>query len=200
MLKSNLSTRPFYNERLVNLLLVLAAIAGLALAVFNATRLLELGQERSARVATQDKARAEAAALRSAADREHRSVDRNTLMMLAAATGEANALIDERTFSWTEFFGLIEKTLPLDVRLLGVAPRAERDALRIDMRINSKRADDLEAFMDALNSTGSFYDLIATDQTSVDDGTISATFSGKYFAPVLKSTKVSGPAGGPERP
>ena len=200
MLKSNLSTRPFYNERLVNLLLVLAAIAGLALAVFNATRLVDLWHERSARVATQDKARADAAALRASADRERQSVDRNALMLLAGATMEANALIDERTFSWTEFFGLIERTLPLDARLTGVAPRAERDVLRIDIRVNAKRPDDLSTFMDALNSTGSFYDLIATEQNTADDGTTWATLSGKYFAPVLKPTKIAGAAGVPDRP
>jgi hypothetical protein len=200
MLKGNLSTRPFYNERLVNLLLVAAAIAGLALAGYNATRLMALGKERSERVAAENKANADAAALREAADREQRSVDRGALLMLAGATAEANALIDERTFSWTEFFGLIEKTLPLDARLIAVAPRAERDSLRIIMIVNAKRPDDLSTFMDALLDTGSFYDLLAPEQVRSDDGTLTATLSGLYLAQLVKPPKVSGASGGGRRP
>jgi hypothetical protein len=200
MLKGNLSTRPFYNERLVNVLLVAAAVAGLALAGFNATRLMALGRERAARVAVQDKANADAAALREAADREQRSVDRGALLILAGATAEANALIDERTFSWTEFFGVIERTLPLDVRLIAVAPRAERDSLRISMIVNARRPDDLATFMDALFDTGSFYDLLATQQVRNDDGTLTATLSSLYVAPLVKPPKASGVPGGSQRP
>ena len=35
---------------------------------------------------------------------------------------EANRLIDQRTFSWTEFFNHIEETLPPDVMLTSVRP------------------------------------------------------------------------------
>ena len=47
MLKTNLSSRPFYNESLVNGLLALAVIVGLGLTIFNVTRASALYEERS---------------------------------------------------------------------------------------------------------------------------------------------------------
>ena len=48
------------------------------------------------------------------------------------AAQEANALIDQRTFSWTELFNQIEATLPPDVMLTSVRPAVQgrRDARR----------------------------------------------------------------------
>ena len=47
MLRGNLATRPFYNERIVTLLLALVAAVVLALTVTNVTRLLQLSARRS---------------------------------------------------------------------------------------------------------------------------------------------------------
>ena len=58
MLRSNLSTRPFYNERLVNLVMVLALVAGAALAVFSVTRLSTLWSQRATLAAKRDEAKA----------------------------------------------------------------------------------------------------------------------------------------------
>jgi len=200
MLKGNLSTRPFYNERLVNLLLLLAAAAGIALALFNVTRIMQLSSERVTRVAAERAAEAEAARIRVAAEREKGSVDTVRLRELAGYTTEANELIDQRLFSWTVFFGLIQKTLPLDARLVAVSPRVQRGVFQIVMTVNAKRLDDLEAFKKALEDTGSFYDVLPTSQDHVDDGTWSATVISSYLAPSAAPTKAAAPAGRPERP
>lgn len=42
MLRGNLSTRPFYNERLVTLGLLLAAVVAVALSIFNVSQVLSL--------------------------------------------------------------------------------------------------------------------------------------------------------------
>ena len=47
MLRGNLATRPFYNERIVALLLGLLAVAAVALTVTNGTRLMQLSSRRS---------------------------------------------------------------------------------------------------------------------------------------------------------
>ena len=163
MLKGNLSTRPFYNERAVNLLLAAAAVAGLALTAFNVTKVIEYTRARGERSASQKAAEADAARIRTAAEQEQRAVDRATLAELGAGTYEANSLIDHRLFSWTVFFGQVEQTLPLDVRLVAVAPRVDRGEFRIDMTVNARRPDDLAAFLDALQSTGAFYDVLAAE-------------------------------------
>lgn len=113
------------------------------------------------------------------------SVDSATLKTLAVATREANTLIDQRTFSWTIFFGFIEKTLPLDVRLMSVAPRIERGDFRIVMIVNARRLADVETFIDALIGTGAFYDVTPTEQQRNDDGTFTATMVTGYVPPVL---------------
>jgi hypothetical protein len=183
VLRGNLSTRPFYNERLVSLIVIVGTIAGLALTVFNGTEILRLSAERNRQRAELDRIEAEAAKSRSAAASLQQTLDQTNLRTLAAATGEANDLIDQRTFSWTEFFGVVEKTLPLDARLIAVAPRVDRGVFMIVMQLNVKRSEDLEAFVDALLATGTFYDLLPGNQQLNDDGTLAVTLQGGYLAP-----------------
>ena len=52
---------------------------------------------------------------------------------------EANALIDQRTFSWTEFFNLIESTLPPDVMLSAVRPSFKDGITRVNMFVLGRR-------------------------------------------------------------
>jgi len=200
MLRGNLSSRPFYNERLVNLILIVAAVAGVVLAIFNTTKILEYTSENTRRTVGQRDAEAETRQLQDAAAKERSSVDRNALIMLGFETQEANELIDKRLFSWTVFFSLVEKTLPLDVRLVAVAPKVEKGELHIEMTVNAKRRDDLAVFLDALQNTGSFYDMNAGEQQRNDDGSYDATLSGGYLAPATRSSKTTGAAGGAKRP
>ena len=200
MLKGNLASRPFYNERLVNFLLFAGVVIAVGLAIFNTTRIIEYTAENNRRRAGQHAAEAETEQLQQAAARDSRLVDRNALAFLGFETAEANALIDQRLFSWTVFFGLVEKTLPRDVRLLQVVPRAERGDLFIDMQVNAKRRDDILEFLDALQNTGSFYDMNAGDIQTNEDGSTNSTVSGKYLAPQSQSGKSVGAAGGPRKP
>jgi len=202
MLKGNLSSRPFYNESVVNLLLVLAAIAGIALAFFNVTRASALSEERATFTQVRDKAAAEAEAINADAERQKKSVDQSAFFQAGAQTLEANSIIDERRFSWTVFFSLMEKTLPLDARLLAVAPRDERGVFLIELIVNGKSLADIAAFLDALQQTGSFYDVSTAAQAQNDDGTWTDTLEGKYVAPQapkpanLPSKGKSAPNGG----
>jgi hypothetical protein len=200
MLKGNLSSRPFYNEGLVNVLLLAGLVVGIALTIFNVTSILRYNSERTTRTAVQREAETETARLQQTTQRERNSVDRNALTVLGFETYEANALIDQRLFSWTVFFGLVEKALPLDVRLVAVAPKVERGELRIDMIVNAKRRDDIAAFLDALQNTGSFYDMNAEGQQQNDAGSYDATLSGGYQAPPVQSVKAAGAAGGAKHP
>jgi len=112
MLRGNLSTRPFYNERLVSLVLGLIAVVALALAAFNLTQILSLSSERSTLRSQIDADTAEAARIRADATAVQQTIDRPTLSALLVSTREANRLIDQRAFSWTLFFHYIQKTLP----------------------------------------------------------------------------------------
>ena len=205
MLGGNLSSRPFYNERLVSAALVLVAVLALALTAFNGVRLYHLSKRRSDLNGRIARDAAQAQQIERGAVALQRTVDRQTLTQLAGATEEANILIDERTFSWTTFFGLIEKTLPIDLHLIAVAPRIEKGDIKVTMGVIGRKADDVEAFLDALQDTGAFYDVYSkTTERNEDDGTYRADVVAFYLppnqpAPVRKTTK-SGKAIGKGQP
>ena len=94
MLRSNLSSRPFYNERLVSLALAAMAVIAVALTAFNAYALYDLSSQRSDLKAKIAADTASAAEINRAAAAVQRSVDRQTLAGLADSTLEANSLID----------------------------------------------------------------------------------------------------------
>ena len=200
MLKGNLSTRPFYNERLVSVILLVATLAGIALTIFNATTIYRLSDERKKQRADLNRVAADADKSRASASSLEATLDKSNLLMLAGATGEANDLIDQRMFSWTDFFATVEKTLPLDARLTAVAPRVERGVFMIQMMLNVKRQEDLETFMDALLATGTFHDLLPGGAQRNDDGTLTYTLIGGYVPPVGVSGRVKTPVRRGERP
>jgi hypothetical protein len=182
MLRGNLSSRPFYNDRIVSIVLVGVALVTLALTVFNVSKVVALSRQRTALKTRIARDAGEADRVERAALALQRSVDRKTLSGLAYSTEEANELIDERAFSWTGFFGYIEKTMPMDLRLVGVAPRIEKGNIRVTMTVIGKRPDDVEAFADALQGTGAFYDVIPkVVERNEDDNTYRADIVSYYL-------------------
>jgi hypothetical protein len=194
MLRGNLASRPFYNERLVTLAIVLGVVAVLALTAFNASQILALSRQRAAFKADQARDDGEAATVNQATLSVQKSVDQVRLAALARQTREANDLIDERTFSWTIFLDHIEKTLPIDARLMSVAPRVNRGEFEIGMSVNARKFEDLEDFVDKLLATGVFYDTIAGTTNQNDDGTFTGGIMTRYYlAPrPTKATRSTG--------
>jgi hypothetical protein len=180
MLGGNLSSRPFYNERGVSLAIGAVALVVILLTAFNAARLVQLSSERRqlATAIAADQAAAATAREHTAATR--RAVDETALTELAGATREANDIIDRRTFSWTGLFTTIERTLPADVRLLRVSPRADRGIFKVSFAVNARHFDDVDAFIDALVQTGDFSDVVPVAQQLQDDGTYAATIDATY--------------------
>jgi hypothetical protein len=189
MLRGNLATRPFYNERLVALGLVVVAAAAVALSVFNARRLLDLSRQVSALESKIDADHHQATGIRHDADTTYRTVDRKHLDTLVAETREANDLIDQRTFSWTTLFGLIEKTLPIDVRLVAVSPKIDKEGTLITMLVVSRRSEALADFVAALEGSagrGTFYDVLKHADQRNEDGTYNATIEAYYLPPAAQ--------------
>lgn len=180
MLRGNLSTRPFYNERLVGLLLTLLGVVALAMTAFNVTQLVglssrrsQLRQEISADEQQAAKVRADAAAMQS-------SVDRTALVTLAGSTRLANTLIDQRTFSWTTFFGYIEDVIPMDVRLTAVAPEIDKGKLFVTMLLVGRKAEHVATFMSGLEQTGAFFDVVPVTRDRTDEGFERVSVRGEY--------------------
>ncbi|HZB25333.1 MAG TPA: hypothetical protein VE379_04310 [Vicinamibacterales bacterium] len=170
MLRSNLSTRPFYNERGVQLLLALAGVLVLALTVFNVTRIISLSRQNTELSSNSANDREEAARLRREATAIRSGINQAELKTIVAAVAEANMLIDQRTFSWTEFFNRIEETLPADVMLSQVEPSFQQDRTIISMTALGRRTEDVDEFIEKLEATGHFADVLPKQHDLTDDG------------------------------
>ena len=181
MLRTNLSTRPFYNERGVRAALAALIALALGLTLFNAYETLRLqGQSRDARTLIAQN-EAQVSDLRDKARVIRQSIDRAKLDAVQIAAREANALIDRRTFSWTGLLNQFQSTLPPDVRIAGVLPQTDEDGRRlVQISVFSRRIEDVEAFMDALEKTGAFSGVLPrTDQTD-ESGTIRTELQAYY--------------------
>jgi hypothetical protein len=182
VLRGNLSTRPFYNERLVTLLILLVAIVALALTAYNGTRLVALSRQRAELKTAIDQNESQSARIRGDAEQLQKSIDRSTLNVVAASTREANQIIDARTFSWTGLFGHLEKTLPYDVKITAVSPQVEKGILKVVMVVVAKQLDDVATFIEALNQTNAFLDVVPAVQDLNEDQTYIARIEATYFS------------------
>jgi Tfp pilus assembly protein PilN len=181
MLRTNLSTRPFYNERVVQLVLWAAALVIVGLTVFNVVELRLLSARHGqllGRVVDDEK---RAAALRTDADRARRSVDRAQLETVASAAREANQLIDQRTFSWTELLNRLEATLPPEVRIQTIRPSTDREGrLSVALVVFGHRAEEIEQFVEQLEATGAFHHVYTRTETTNQQGLLEVVIEGRY--------------------
>jgi hypothetical protein len=182
MLRTNLSTRPFYNDRAVRAVLLALAIVAAAATAFNAIRIITLMSSESTLGTNEASARREAARLRREATRIRSQINQEELDVVAAAAREANALIDRRAFSWTGLFTHFESTLPEDVRIRSVQPRLEQGVFAVTMTIEARRAEDVDAFIEALEGTGRFTDVLPLVQLTTEEGLLETTIEGRYAA------------------
>jgi len=200
MLTTNLSTRPFYNERAVRALLLAALLAILALTAFNVWWALSLRGEEQRLSARATEARARAGQLREEARRMTAQIDPRQMDAVANAASEANDVIAQRAFSWTALLGDLEATLPDNVRVTSVQPRAENGVIRVALSVEAASAEALAIFMDALEERGTFSNVLPQGESISEDG-IEAGIDATYTAPdagaPAEKTAVRRSEGGP---
>ena len=97
-------------------------------------------------------------------------LDQKELATVAAAAKEANRLIEQRTFSWTALFNQLETTLPEDVMLAAVHPEFTDGATLVNLDVQGRRSDDIDAFWDRLDKTGAFRDIQWSAVTVSEEG------------------------------
>jgi Tfp pilus assembly protein PilN len=181
--RTNLATRPFYNERAIHALIALAAAIVLAITAWNVARIVSLSRRNTELSARTNADHAEAERLTAEAARIRKTIDKDELQLVVGAAAEANALIDQRTFSWTEFFNQIESTLPPHVMLTSVRPSFKDGVTHVAMSVLAREAVDLEEFMDKLEATGSFTEVVPASQDRTEDGLARAIIESVYARP-----------------
>jgi hypothetical protein len=183
MLRTNLSTRPFYNERLVHLALALVAAIVLALTLLNVAELFRLSRLNTTLSGRMREDRTAAEEFSRKARQTRQGIDRNELKLVVAAAREANILIDSRTFSWTEFLNHIESTLPPDVMLASVRPAIEDGATKVTLGVIARRSVDVDEFIEKLEATGAFDRGLQRQLSPNDDGLVEGTVEIIYEPP-----------------
>ena len=203
MLKTNLSTRPFYNERSVHLGLIAGLVIVVLITAYNVNRIITLSARNTALAAQAEQADARAAVLRQSAAKIRAGIDQHELDAVSAEAREANGLISHRTFSWTELFNRFEATLPPEVRITAVTPKIDRDgSITLDVSVVAHRVDDVNTFMNRLEGTGAFVGLLSRDEHWTEDGLLQANLESQYVpharvdsVPEAKSDRSSAPPG-----
>jgi Tfp pilus assembly protein PilN len=181
MIRTNLATRPFYNERAVRLTLVVLGILALAATVFNVTRVIQLSRRDTQLVMQSARDEARAADLGTSAALLRGTIDTKALERASADARQANELIDRRTFSWTELFNRLETTLPDDVRITAIQPRLDpKRGIVLTLMVLAKGVDDVNQFMENLEATGAFADLIAHENHFDEQGQLAAALDTAY--------------------
>lgn len=181
MLRTNLATRPFYNERLVFVVLALAVLAVAGMTVFNVASWAGLSRRQAELVAQVGGAETRARELQQDALRLRRSLDPKELEQISEEAREANALIDRRTFSWTTLFSRFEATLPEELRILSVSPKLDEDGrMAVTVVVVGRRAEDVDAFVENLQQTRAFVGLLSRQEIVNQEGLLEVTLEGQY--------------------
>jgi len=181
MLHTNLSTRPFYNTRAVRVGLIAVAVIAAGLTVFNAAELWRLQSANRELAQTLERNENEARDLRQKARTVDQSIDKSQLSLVGAAAREANSLIDRRAFSWTELLNQFQSTLPPNVRIVSVQPQVDdQGRVLVAIRVLSRRQEDLDIFIEALEQSGVFSDVLSRSDASVEDGSLASALQAYY--------------------
>jgi Tfp pilus assembly protein PilN len=194
VIRTNLSTRPFYNERAVHIGLIVVAVIVLLATAYNVSRILRYSSSdtRLATQASRDEARA--AELRQQAAQLRASVDPQQVELASAGVRQANDLIDRRTFSWTELLNRFETTLPDDVRISSVSPRVDRDkGIMLRVNVKARSVEDVQDFMENLEATGAFKDAQPVQDHFDEEGQLETSLDMRYMPAAAKPAAAQPP-------
>jgi hypothetical protein len=197
MLNGNLATRPFYNESVVSVVLLVVALGVAYLTYFNVREFSDLWRERARLEGEIQRDEAEVDRVLREVESSGQVLDAASVARLGYGTAEANRLIEARRFSWTTFFDVIEDALPFDVRLVAVAHRVEDGDLLLVLTVVARDDPDLNTFISTMLATGRFLDVIPTEKMRNDDGSMSAAIQAWYVPLVTDfGADAEGPATG----
>jgi Tfp pilus assembly protein PilN len=196
MIRTNLSTRPFYNDRVVRLCLLVFLLVVLAATAINVTRVVRYSRsdKQLSEQAARDEARA--AELRTSAVHLRATVDPKQIEFASLEAHQANDLIDRRTFSWTAIFNLFESTLPDEVRITSFRSKIEKGQIILTITIVARGAEDVSSFMDNMEQSGAFSQVGATLEERVNEqGQLQASLETVYLPAIGHAAGRAGAGG-----
>jgi Tfp pilus assembly protein PilN len=192
MLRTNLATRPFYNERLVHWLLGLAAVAVIAFTAFNLTEYLRVSGRQGGLEAEAVRDETLARQLSAKAAQTRQRIDPKSLERISADAALVNGIIDARTFSWSALFEDVEATLPPNVMLTAITPAVSADGATVSFMVAGKSVEAIDTFIERLEATTHFSRVQVQEEAVVEVGSIEARVTGRYAPPAAASKPGTG--------
>ena len=186
MLRINLSTRPFYNERLVSICLWILIVVVVFLTVFNFRTAAKLSSQHTELSERLRRAKDSTDEISEQLSRIERDVNPEILDAILTAGREVDLLIERHLFSWTEFFNQIESSLPPDVMMTTLRPEIEDKTLNVFINVLAKSVADIDGFVSRLEERGTFAEILITQEERTGTGLYSAAMRGRYI-PLIQS-------------
>jgi len=181
VIRTNLSTRPFYNEGAVRVWLLIAALVVIGATIFNVTEAMRYRRSDIELVGRAQADEARAAELQRQAARLRAGVDPRRIDVAAAAAHQANELIDRRTFSWTELLNRLETTLPDEAHIVAIRPKLDKArGIVLTLNILAREVDDVSQFMENLEATGAFKNPRPTNERVNEQGLFESQIEANY--------------------
>jgi Tfp pilus assembly protein PilN len=192
MIRTNLATRPFYDERAVHTWVLIGALLVGAATVFNVGRVLKYSRNDTQLAGEASRDETRAAQLRQQAMRLRSTVDPKQIDFASNEARQANELIDRRTFSWTELFNRFETTLPDEVRITAVRPQMDKQrGIVLSIAAVARSNEDMELFMERLRETGVFPSVQPIEEHFDEAGLLETSIEALY-APGARATQARG--------
>ena len=200
----NLSTRPFYNERLVSAILGVLLITVMIAAAVGIGYAISLSSQYEALTSRAQRNDSEAKALKKALSVVQNEASAKEIDLIAKATREVEDVVARRMFSWTKLFNRIEKTLPADVMITAIRPDFfDNQTVSLSLDLVGRSVGAIDAFVENLEQSGGFTKLLIRQEELTDAGMYRASLLGHYLSETdlsgnpgllenLKSTKETG--------
>ena len=182
MLRTNLATKPFYNERLVSWLIAGAAVLVIAFTAVNVSQYLRHSGRQGGLEADAARDEGLARTLTARAAEARRRIDAKSLEQVRAQAAEANGIIDARTFSWTMLFDDIEATLPPTVMLTAITPSVEADGTStVRLTVLGRTVEAIDDFIEKLEATKRFENVQPASEVVTEEGLFQTLVTGRYL-------------------
>jgi Tfp pilus assembly protein PilN len=194
----NLSSHPFRNRTLPWTTAVVVSVASLLLIVYVLTEGSRARTQADSTARTVAQMRAEKSAIEAQAEEVRQQVPADQLEVLDAA----HALVDRKTFSWSQLFADLEAALPADVRVQRISVREvtqQGGQMRADleMTVAGRRPDDVTGMMVEMSRLGSFNAVPVTENFKQDRG--DRVYEWTLRVTYVQRVKRSGGDSAPER-
>jgi Tfp pilus assembly protein PilN len=192
----NLASRPFRNERLPNLLSVVALAAALVVSAWHLSIARDVLPDRTSDLVRKltdlegesGRLWAEDASLRALRPEK----------VALTEWKHVKDLVDQRVFSWSGLFAVLEGTLPDGVRLRSLQPTARDGQVSLAMVANARTHEEMMQMLSALEERAEFSGVDPTNRRTLDDSTIDFECTIKRYVAGAAPAPTAAPSSTPE--